>query len=168
MSVLLPSIYMQVTMHVFTGVLQLEVTRQQHASAPVRGHYTISFNSSTTVPLPHDASPLEVSRCQQLKFMALATIFYLQIKTALEALDGLNEVTVYTPQPLPQDSLGKFCPGRVYQVQFEVNSGDLPLLQIGSGNLLGEELNTRVEEVRYEVAANCYGQVVCYTVNLDP
>lgn len=56
-------------------------------------------------------------------------------------------MTIQTPQPLPQDSLGKLCPGRRFQIQFEDSSGDLPLLVIGSQSLSGSELRTNVEEV---------------------
>ena len=55
---------------------------------------------------------------------------------------------MYAPQALAQDALGELCPGRQYEIQFEENSGNLPLLGIDSQNLVGEELNATVEEVK--------------------
>lgn len=69
------------------------------------------------------------------------------MEAALEGLDGVGDVTVQMPQPLPQDSLGKLCPGRRVQVIFEENSGDLPLLTVDSRNLSGDDLHHSVSEV---------------------
>lgn len=72
----------------------------------------------------------------------------MQIKSALEALDSINEVTVGAPQTLAQDYLGRFCPGRKFEIVFENHRGDLPLLDIGSQNLDGSDVLSTVEEVR--------------------
>lgn len=73
--------------------------------------------------------------------------YLLQVKAALEALDGIDQVTVSAPQALPQDYLGKMCPGRRFEITFEDNRGNLPLLEIGSQGLFGSDLRTGVEEV---------------------
>lgn len=43
------------------GILVFNVTRHWEASTPLEGNYTLSFGSHTTVPIPHSASPMEVS-----------------------------------------------------------------------------------------------------------
>ena len=51
------------------------------------------------------------------------------------------------PQHLPHDVLGNFCAGRRFQVQFEENAGDLPLLELDPQGLSGDELHSSVTEV---------------------
>ena len=64
-------------------------------------------------------------------------------------MDNVGDVTVaYSNTPLPQDRLGRFCPGRRFTVQFENNPGDLPLLEIDTTSLLGGGLAARVIEVK--------------------
>ena len=71
-----------------------------------------------------------------------------QIEEALEALPGLGDVTAwYYSTPLPQDRLGKFCPGRRAFIQFEDTPGDLPLLGVDTGNLTGDGLEASIREV---------------------
>lgn len=51
------------------GVLLFEMSVHQHASTPIGGNYTLLLESNTTVPLPHNASALEVrnmNSCRQL------------------------------------------------------------------------------------------------------
>ena len=121
------------------------MTTHQQASAPIGGYYTLSFESNTTIPLSHSASALEVS---QLAVITMCTDdSNIQIKSALEALDSVNEVTVGSPQTLTQDYLGTFCPGRKFEIIFENHRGDLPLLDIDSQNLVGSDPLSTVEEV---------------------
>ena len=71
-----------------------------------------------------------------------------QIEEALEALPGVGDVTAwYHSTPLPQDRLGKFCPGWRAFIQFETTPGDLPLLDVGTGNLTGDGLEASIREV---------------------
>ena len=64
-------------------------------------------------------------------------------------MDNVGDVTViYSNIPLPQDRLGRFCPGRIFTVQFENNPGDLPLLEIDTTSLLGDGLTARAVEVK--------------------
>jgi len=70
-----------------------------------------------------------------------------QIEAALESIDGIDDVTVYSPQRLPQDTRGQFCPGRRYAVQFENIGRDLPLMEVASVNLTGDQLMLSVLEV---------------------
>ena len=64
-------------------------------------------------------------------------------------MDGVGGVTVaYVNIPLPQDRLGKFCPGRSFTVQFDDKARDLPLLEVDSSSLSGDNLRTRVIEVK--------------------
>ena len=64
-------------------------------------------------------------------------------------MEGVGGVTVaYSNTPLPQDRLGKFCPGRSFTVQFDDNARDLPLLEVDSDSLSGDNLEARVIEVR--------------------
>lgn len=63
-------------------------------------------------------------------------------------MEGVGGVTVaYSNTPLPQDRLGKFCPGRSFTVQFDDKARDLPLLEVDSSSLLGDNLRARVIEV---------------------
>ena len=68
---------------------------------------------------------------------------------AIEAVAQFGDVTVtYSNTPLPQDRLGKFCPGRSFTVQFDSKPGDLPLLGIDTTNLAGSGLVARIVEVK--------------------
>ncbi len=72
----------------------------------------------------------------------------LQIKAALESLDGVGEVTVtYSATPLSHDLLGSFCPGHSYTVLFETTPSDLPLISVNEGGLSGDYVITSVTEV---------------------
>ena len=63
-------------------------------------------------------------------------------------MPGVNLTTVwYSSQVLPQDKLGRYCPGRTYWIRFDKNPGDLPLLEIDTSNLTGHGLNVEVKEV---------------------
>ena len=63
-------------------------------------------------------------------------------------MEGVGGVTVtYSNTPLPQDRLGKFCPGRSFTVQFDKKARDLPLLEVDSSSLSGDNLRARVIEV---------------------
>lgn len=64
-------------------------------------------------------------------------------------MESVGGVTVtYSNTPLPQDRLGKFCPGRSFTVQFDDKARDLPLLEVDSSSLLGDNLRARVIEVK--------------------
>ena len=81
--------------------------------------------------------------------MIIYNLFSLQIKTALESLDGIGEVTIsYNTIPLSHDLLGRFCPGRSYTVLFQKARGDLPLIVVNDDGLSGDEATTTVTEVR--------------------
>jgi hypothetical protein len=63
-------------------------------------------------------------------------------------VEGVGGVTVaYVNTPLPQDRLGKFCPGRSFTIQFDDKARDLPLLEVDSSSLSGDNLRARVIEV---------------------
>ena len=64
-------------------------------------------------------------------------------------MESVGGVTVtYSNTPLPQDRLGKFCPGRSFTVQFDDKARDLPVLEVDSSSLSGDNLRTRVIEVK--------------------
>ena len=64
-------------------------------------------------------------------------------------MENVGGVTVtYSNTPLPQDRLGKFCPGRSFTVQFDDKARDLPLLEVDSSSLSGDNLRARVIEVK--------------------
>lgn len=64
-------------------------------------------------------------------------------------MESVGGVTVtYSNTPLPQDRLGKFCPGRSFTVQFDDKARDLPLLEVDSSSLSGDNLRARVIEVK--------------------
>ena len=71
------------------------------------------------------------------------------MEEAIESVAQFGDMTVtYSDTLLPQDRLGKFCPGRSFTVQFDSKPGDLPLLDIDSTNLVGSGLVARIVEVQ--------------------
>ena len=48
---------------------------------------------------------------------------------------------------MPQDKLGKYCPGRKLVVRFDRKPGDVPLLSINSDDLSGHGVDVNVKEV---------------------
>lgn len=70
------------------------------------------------------------------------------MKEAIEAVEDVGGVTVtYSNTPLPQDRLGEFCPGRSFTVQFDDRARDLPLLEVDTSSLSGDNLRAGVIEV---------------------
>ena len=70
------------------------------------------------------------------------------MKEAIEVAEGVGGVTItYSNTPLPQDRLGKFCPGRSFTVRFDDKGRDLPLLEVDTSSLSGDNLRARVVEV---------------------
>jgi len=72
----------------------------------------------------------------------------------------------YHSVPLPQDRLGKFCPGRRVFIQFETTPGDLPLLGVEADNLTGDGLEVSIREVGTRVI--CHHITALYLINYFP
>ena len=69
----------------------------------------------------------------------------------------------YLSDPLPQDRLGKFCPGRRVFIQFETTPGDLPLLGVEADNLTGDGLEISIREVgSLVILSPCHCSLVNY------
>ena len=67
----------------------------------------------------------------------------------MEDLPGVNRTSVwYGNELLPQDKLGKFCPGRSLYIRFEYNPGDLALVEIDSANVTGHGVTVVPSEVK--------------------
>lgn len=106
----------------------VSISQVQMTSESAGGNYTLRFNGHQTRPLAHDASPAE-------------------IRAALEEdVPGIGTMTVWVNR-LSSDEVRRYCPGRTVTVRFETLPGDLPFLNVSTGNLTGHGVRVSQREV---------------------
>ena len=70
-----------------------------------------------------------------------------QIKYALESVQGIGKITVTEWPFLGIDRYQTGCPGRLIYVEFEDLAGDQPMITVEGGGLSGDDVHVTVGEV---------------------